>query len=190
MVEQRLSDLFRLATKWDAILLLDEADVFMQERTLQDLDRNQLVSSKFSIGSSPATQVPIHQTYVSALLRVLEYYEGILFLTTNRVETIDHAFQSRIHLSIAYPPLSADARRELWNSFIVRANHGQPPEWLTKKFLDRLVKDEVNGREIKKILRIGYSLARNAKRDLQPMDLLQGLDALKQFHTDFCKLSK
>ncbi|KAF2104762.1 hypothetical protein NA57DRAFT_51566 [Rhizodiscina lignyota] len=37
---------------------------------------------------------------VSVLLRMLEYYSGILFLTTNRVGTIDEAFKSRIHIKI------------------------------------------------------------------------------------------
>lgn len=38
-------------------------------------------------------------------LRVLEYYNGILSLTTNRVGTIDGAFESRIHASLYYHPL-------------------------------------------------------------------------------------
>ena len=119
------------------------------------------------------------------LLRVLEYYEGILFLTTNRVETIDHAFKSRIHVPIAYPPLSTDARRELWKSSILRASHGQTPVWLTTAFLEDLLKKKANGREIKNIVRVGQSLARNEKRDMQSADLLQGLDSLEQFDIDF-----
>lgn len=39
-------------------------------------------------------------------LRVLEYYSGILFLTTNRVGTMDEAFKSRIHVSLYYAPLT------------------------------------------------------------------------------------
>ena len=50
-VEARLVDVLSLATRWNGITLLDEADVFMQERTLQSLERNHLVSSK----SSPKT---------------------------------------------------------------------------------------------------------------------------------------
>lgn len=119
------------------------------------------------------------------LLRALEYYEGILILTTNRVETIDYAFRSRIHVSIAYPPSSEDARRELWNTSITRANRSQSPEWLTTEFLDRLVQKKVNGREIKNIVHIGASLARNEERDMKAPDLLQGLEALEQFDTDF-----
>jgi len=124
------------------------------------------------------------------LLRVLEYYEGILFLTTNRVETIDHAFKSRIHLSIAYPPLSADARGELWTSFILRANRGQTPEWLTTVFLGYLTEKKVNGREIRNIVRVGQSLPHNEQRDMKAADLLQGLDSLEQFETDFSRMSE
>lgn len=38
-------------------------------------------------------------------MRVLEYYPGILFLTTNRVGSFDDAFRSRIHLTLYYPKL-------------------------------------------------------------------------------------
>lgn len=69
----------------------------------------------------------------------------------------------------------------------MRANRGQLPEWLTTEFLNHLVEQKVNGREIKNIVRVGYSLARNAKRDLQSDDLLQALDALMQFDADFGK---
>lgn len=48
-VEKSLSDIFRLAHLWDCVLLLDEADVFITQRDKQDLQRNALVSSKFTI---------------------------------------------------------------------------------------------------------------------------------------------
>lgn len=83
-VESSLTNIFRLAHKWDCVLLLDEADVFLSQRSRFDMKRNSLVS---------------------VFLRVLEYYNGLLFLTTNRVGTIDEAFKSRIHMSLYYPPL-------------------------------------------------------------------------------------
>lgn len=43
---------------------------------------------------------------MEVFLRVLEYYAGILFLTTNRVGDFDEAFASRIHISLYYPPLT------------------------------------------------------------------------------------
>lgn len=36
---------------------------------------------------------------------MLEYYAGILFLTTNRIGDFDEAFASRIHMSLHYPAL-------------------------------------------------------------------------------------
>lgn len=80
-VEYSLKNVFRLAHLWDCVLLLDEADVFLSQRSKLDMKRNALVS---------------------VFLRVLEYYNGLLFLTTNRVGTIDEAFKSRIHISLYY----------------------------------------------------------------------------------------
>ncbi|KAJ6111187.1 hypothetical protein N7486_003422 [Penicillium sp. IBT 16267x] len=84
-VEENLREIFRLAHIWDCILLLDEADVFLARRDLSDLKRNALVS---------------------VFLRVLEYYSGVLFLTTNRVGILDEAFRSRIHISLHYTSLT------------------------------------------------------------------------------------
>ena len=49
-VEARLIELFELAARWNGILLLDEADVYMQNRAVHGLDQNQLVSSKSFVG--------------------------------------------------------------------------------------------------------------------------------------------
>ena len=45
-VEKELDDKFHLSSTWDCVLLLDEADVFLAQRTKQDLQRNALVSGK------------------------------------------------------------------------------------------------------------------------------------------------
>jgi ATPase family associated with various cellular activities (AAA) len=74
VLERSLTDILDIAHAWGAVLLLDEADVFLEERSIHDIHRNALVS---------------------IFLRLLEYFQGILFLTTNRVETFDDAFQSR-----------------------------------------------------------------------------------------------
>jgi len=85
-VEASLNVRFRQAEHWDCVLLLDEADVFLASRDRHDLKRNSLVA---------------------VFLRILEYYTGILFLTTNRVGTFDEAFRSRIHMWLYYPPLDS-----------------------------------------------------------------------------------
>ncbi len=67
-VKKILKNIFKIAGRWGAILLLDEADVFLAERALD----------------------PHTNALVSVFLRELEHYEGILFLTTNRMQTLQH----------------------------------------------------------------------------------------------------
>ena len=99
-VERRLENHFQLAHKWGCVLLLDEADVFLEARSKTDLKRNAIVS---------------------VFLRVLEYYSGILFLTTNRVGAFDQAFRSRIHMSLFYPRIEEEATIKIWEMNIDRA---------------------------------------------------------------------
>lgn len=48
MAERTLSKWFRLAENWGAVMLLDEADVFLEKRSMSDLQRNSLVSGQSS----------------------------------------------------------------------------------------------------------------------------------------------
>jgi pheromone shutdown protein TraB len=45
-VESNLTRSFKTATSWGAVLLIDEADVFMARRSIEDLARSSLVASK------------------------------------------------------------------------------------------------------------------------------------------------
>ncbi|KLU89558.1 hypothetical protein MAPG_08529 [Magnaporthiopsis poae ATCC 64411] len=98
-VEKKLEEAFQLAQLWSCVLLLDEADIFLAQRNESDIHRNALVS---------------------VFLRVLEYYEGILFLTTNRVGVFDEAFKSRIHLPLYYPPLNWKHTEKIWRTHLLK----------------------------------------------------------------------
>jgi len=56
--------------------------------------------------------------YYAGFLRALEFYDGILFLTTNRVGSFDDVFISRIHVQLYYPNFNDDDRRRVWQTFI------------------------------------------------------------------------
>ncbi|KAK1482100.1 ATPase [Colletotrichum cuscutae] len=163
-VEVSLAKLLQSATRWGALVLLDEADVFMQARNLQDLERNGIISM---------------------LLRTLEYFEGTLFLTTNRVGTIDSAFMSRIHLALSYEPLSEAARRQLWDTWITRACRGQRPIWVKEELLVQLSVLNVSGRDIKNISLLAQGLAKTGQRDMASEDIWKGVNAMTQFQEDF-----
>lgn len=50
----------------------------------------------------------------------MEYYRGILFLTTNRVGNFDDAFVSRIHSVIHYEGFSDAERERIWGQFFTK----------------------------------------------------------------------
>ncbi|KAF2232927.1 hypothetical protein EV356DRAFT_233477 [Viridothelium virens] len=98
-VEQNLKQHFTLASRWDCVMLLDEADVFLAKRKTEDLDRNSIVS---------------------VFLRIMEYYKGLLFLTTNRIGTFDEAFMSRVHISLFYKNFDKKTTVKVWKTFIAQ----------------------------------------------------------------------
>jgi SpoVK/Ycf46/Vps4 family AAA+-type ATPase len=135
-IEPQLKRIFNLAKSWQAILLLDEADVFLAKRTSDDIFRN---------------------GFVSVFLRLLEYYEGILFLTTNRLEEFDPAFQSRLRLRLAYKELDATKRSRIWRNMLRQLKDCK--SWDNEVF-EKLGWDfEVNGREINNLLRTAVAVA-------------------------------
>ncbi|KAH7320651.1 hypothetical protein B0I35DRAFT_427533 [Stachybotrys elegans] len=159
-VEYSLQHVFRLAHLWDCVLLLDEADVFLAQRAQSDMKRNALVS---------------------VFLRVLEYYNGLLFLTTNRVGAIDEAFKSRIHLSLYYPPLDKTQTRDIFRLNVAKLREteaercrmtGEPPlvikddeilEFATQHYEEMARSTGCwNGRQIRSAFQIASSLALHA----------------------------
>ncbi|KAI0446361.1 P-loop containing nucleoside triphosphate hydrolase protein [Xylaria telfairii] len=135
-VEKALERALGLCRMWNAMLLLDEADVFLGARTPDSIARNELVA---------------------IFLRMLEYYQGTMFLTTNRIASIDPAFQSRIDLFLPYYDLSTEARREVWRNFIERA--GQDKFDVTDESLGKLSELPLNGREIKNLIKSAQLLS-------------------------------
>lgn len=129
-LEQDLNRIMDITHSWGAILLLDEADVFLEARQPHDIHRNSLVS---------------------VFLRLTEYYQGILFLTTNRVETFDEAFQSRIHMGIRYENLPPKARKKIWQHHVgkVEAMAGEEGgKVFSPGDFEELSKKNMNGRQV------------------------------------------
>ena len=129
-LELKLSEILDLATRWKAIILLDEADVFVESRTLHNLH---------------------HNTLVSVFLRQLEYFQGVMILTTNRVTVFDDAIKSRIHLGIKYDDLNKKARARVWSTFIERADNTAQERMkstVTEKQVQELAQRPTNGRQV------------------------------------------
>ncbi|KAL8861641.1 MAG: hypothetical protein Q9178_001842 [Gyalolechia marmorata] len=146
-LEERLEEIFEDAVTWGAILVLDEADVFLQERDYENLQRNALVS---------------------IFLRTLEYFNGILFLTTNRVGTFDQAFQSRIHITLGLPILDQPRRTEVWTIFLHELAKSQKltPSQLSdlqSQAVSTWSRQALNGRQIRNSVRTALLVAEKKK---------------------------
>ncbi|THU86184.1 P-loop containing nucleoside triphosphate hydrolase protein [Dendrothele bispora CBS 962.96] len=145
-LEKTLKQILNLATAWDAVVLIDEADVFLEQRSLNELQRN---------------------TLVSAVLRLLEYHRGVLFLTTNRVRAFDYAFMSRISIAIKYPELDHASRFAIWSKFFALAGYEVKDSSdsiaglnsFTRGNVEELASKPFNGRTIKNLVRTAQALA-------------------------------
>ncbi|KAK7715730.1 hypothetical protein SLS63_011319 [Diaporthe eres] len=178
-VEKYLESVLYLGKTWGCVVLIDEAEVFLEQRSLDNLERNALVS---------------------VFLRVLEYYEGILILTTNRVGTFDEAFKSRILLSLHYEKLTKGQRQKIWRGFIKHLEDTHAPSGgkeigrehnggsstaaaaslrpdsqndlpgidyqELRDYLDELADHELNGRQIRNIITTARQLAKFRKKTL------------------------
>jgi len=94
-------------------------------------------------------------------LRTLEYYDGVLILTSNRVGTFDEAFKSRIQFALHYPPLDAPSRRKIWHNFLDMLNAHDEKVDLDdiKAHMDQLSGYELNGRQIRNVLTTARQLS-------------------------------
>ncbi|KAH6659684.1 hypothetical protein BKA67DRAFT_24619 [Truncatella angustata] len=165
VVEEYLETVLMLGKRWNCVLLLDEADVFLEERSLADLERNSLVS---------------------VFLRTLEYYNGILILTSNRVGTFDAAFTSRIQVALHYDPLTSASRRKIWQNFFDMLRTDEEDVDLDDLLghFDELVRGyDMNGRQIRNAFTTARQLAIFKGETLTWGHLEQALQSVCKFNT-------
>jgi len=128
-METALKEVLTRAQRWGAVMLIDEADVYIKKR-----DDNITMNA-----------------VVGVFLRVLEYFNGLLFLTTNRVDDIDEAIVSRcIALIRFYPPDRVD-RKKIWGVMARQFGLTLAPE-----LHDRLpdIFPKASGRDIKGLAKL------------------------------------
>lgn len=157
---------------------LDEADVFLQARDRENMRRNSVVS---------------------VFLRVLEFYSGILFLTTNKVGHFDEAFKSRIHVSLYYPALDKRSTLRIWKMNLDRLAKSKKAlevetdeiyEYARKHYrsLHQQGKTTWNGRQIKNAFQTAIALAEfdaNRNQGKKPVLSLDHFKIVAQVSEDF-----
>ena len=164
-LEARLKRVLDTAHAWNAVLLIDEADIFLEQRSRADVQRNAMVG---------------------IFLRLLEYHQGILFLTTNRVSDIDEAFLSRVSIGLHYGALSETARGQIWRNLLEAAGWGE----IEPAALRSLAALPLNGRQIKHCIRLAGACALAEERKPNIQDLADMAQLALEFKQDFAKAHK
>ncbi|KAF7510193.1 hypothetical protein GJ744_007092 [Endocarpon pusillum] len=163
-LEYRLRNIFELGRRWGIPLLLDEADVYLEQRKTEHIVRHSLVS---------------------VFLRMMEYFRGILILTTNRVGVFDEAILSRIHMKLRYDRLDKNARMTVWKNLFKKVNTRSVTAEISQQELDELVKKDLNGRQIKNAISTASALATKKKKPLSISHVQAVLTAGEMFDRDF-----
>jgi ATPase family associated with various cellular activities (AAA) len=154
-LEKSLRQILDVAQIWNAVVLIDEADIFLEKRG-HDVLRNSLTS---------------------VFLRLTEYHQGVLFLTTNRVKTFDPAFYSRISIALKYQGLTQESRAQIWTNLLSAAKvEGLDPQELSIANL--------NGRQIKNTIRLAQGLAAQQGVSVNKAHVMQVVDISQQFLED------
>lgn len=162
--EYRLSEVLELATTWNAVVLLDEADVFLEARRDDSPDAAE------------------RNALVAVFLKHLEYFGGIVFLTTNRIHVFDLAMKSRVHLALGYDAPNEESRRFIWVHNLRQLEPEEVDSGLAEK-MGRLAVEDMNGREIANAVTTASSLARFNSEKLQ----LKHLETVVNVRRDFEK---
>ncbi|MCJ1433403.1 hypothetical protein MMC27_002763 [Xylographa pallens] len=163
-LEENMLKFQRYASTWKAIMLIDEADVFLEARTSKghdSADRNGLVA---------------------VFLRTLEYFQGIIFLTSNRVSAFDEAIKSRVHLALQYAAPGQASRRQLWRQqlrTIPAPSRGGVAD--LDAVLDEVERAPMNGREIANAIHTALTLAREEGARLGVEHLRTVVEAWRDF---------
>lgn len=90
-IEKNLSAVLHRTQRWNAVLLIDECDTYVYKRG-QDMQQNAIVGT---------------------FLRLLEYFNGLMFLTTNRHDIVDTAILSRVTAHFRYEIPNTDIRKQI-----------------------------------------------------------------------------
>jgi SpoVK/Ycf46/Vps4 family AAA+-type ATPase len=156
----KLYTFFETAQRWNAIAVLDDADVFFERRTHSDLERN---------------------TMVTLLLGSLERYTGTLFLTAHPVVAFDEALESRIRLSLHFPGLTEEARKQVWKNHINSLDGGGGEKDALLDRLNELAQFELNGRQIGSVFLNAKQLVKYRGTNLSWEDVEYAIEEHKKF---------
>lgn len=144
-LEKSLEQILHFGRVWKCVILLEEAEIFLEKRTLGDSKRNALIS---------------------VFTRKLESYNGVIILTSSNINSMDEVLRSRIQLSLHYGPLNLAQRSQIWETHLAQLESLESlfnPSAINiselRANLSMIVKYKLNGFEIGHAVRTARQLA-------------------------------
>lgn len=121
-VQRNMDATLALAQRWDCMLVLEDADATAHGG---NNNNNTVGGGSGSSGSHVQHEVP-RRAMTMALLKLLDGFGGIVVLNSSRVDVLDDALFSRVHLAIHFPELDAAGRRRIWHDAFFVASSPLP----------------------------------------------------------------
>jgi SpoVK/Ycf46/Vps4 family AAA+-type ATPase len=137
-------DILNRISSWKSVLLIDEADIFLSHRN-NDLERSAIVG---------------------IFLRLFEYFKGVLFLTSNRLDVIDAAVLSRVTLVLKYPNLTKETRLAIWDENFKSAG-------IKINQINALATVELSGRDIRNYVKLLHYMESKEVSEDSVMQLIE-----------------
>lgn len=138
-IEKNLGVILQRANRWNAILLLDEADVYIRTRG-DNLQQNAIVG---------------------VFLRMLEYAQCILFMTTNLPEAVDDAIASRCIVRLGYDVPTDEAQTKIWRT-LADINEIKLADSTIAAFVEK--HPGITGRDVKNLLKLASFMVTASKK--------------------------
>jgi len=156
--EESLIEILDIAYSWRAIVLMDEADLYLEKRISSAAD-------------------PTRNVITGIFLRLLDYNKGVLFLTTNHVTALDDAVRSRISMFIRYHPLTLSQRAKVWETLLSGVG-------LCDADLEILAAHDLDGHQIHNCIQVAQTWATSCKELLSTQHVLKVLNMFHESYND------
>ncbi|KAF8598952.1 P-loop containing nucleoside triphosphate hydrolase protein [Ceratobasidium sp. AG-I] len=146
-LESQLRDHMMMAASWNAVVLIDEADIALEACDKEEFSKSSLVRG---------------------LLRMMEYQTGVLILKSGSIRNFDKVFTSRFTAVLHYPDLDQGSRLQVWREFLglARVEIGAPeassisgPQYISHEDIIELAGRPMNGRAIEQHVRDAQAIA-------------------------------
>jgi hypothetical protein len=151
--EKNLNQVFARAEELDVVLLLDEGDALLTQRT--------------TVNNSNDRYANLETNY---LLQRIESFYGILIVTTNAAERIDNAFQRRMDVVVTFHMPDAAERWGIWQT------HLPTGHTLDSNFLKEVVgRCALSGAQIRSVVLHAALLALQAGQTIDEAAVTQAI---------------